>query len=378
MRVLVFGAGASKSAGYPTADNLMPEVERYSLAQPLKIPGPRANWEQWSEIRDGSLQSMEFLLKNPNPEVILSTLDLFVAAYAAVEHSDSWSFRGYGTRSLTPDQERLAAEGAKRVMSARARAHTPANARACVVECLHDYFQHQHALDADPRSVSRYTYLRELFCQLRDGDLIITFNWDALAERVLAELDLWTPIDGYGLNFKHLRFRDGPLAGPGKSAVKVLKLHGSLGWYQAPHRSDGTGIKLDGHIFLKHMGIACDNEPFTHGNPLPDTNYADFMGGYWCRPLIVYPTFLKAVGGRQFAALWHQAAMALSHADAIDIYGYSLPASDGAGRVLLNGLRPRLGRRGPKVHVHDPSPEARRNWRYFLGKRAHVTADRLG
>jgi hypothetical protein len=205
----------------------------------------------------------------------------------------------------------------------------------------------------------------------------VTFNWDALAERVLADLGMWTPVDGYGLNFRRLRFRAQPIAGPERSATKVLKLHGSLGWYQPRDRWEGTGILLDGHIFLKQLGIDCDNEPFTHGNPEPDTDYSIYMRQYWDRPLIVYPTFLKAIGGRQFAALWQQAAAALDVADQVDIYGYSLPTSDGAGRVLLNRLRPRLCARGVRVHVHDPSDEARAKWRYFLGKCAQVTSDKL-
>jgi hypothetical protein len=355
----------------------MQEVERFALAQPWHLPGPRSDWEYWRELRDGPLKAIEFLLTSPNPEVILSTLDLYAAGYAAVHTSEVGHVRGYGQRPFTSEQEEAAKDAAHKLFAARAQAQIPSRARACLVQSLHDYFQHKHQQDAELEGLTRHRYLTDLMSTLAPGDVVITFNWDALVERVLARLGLWTPIDGYGLNFRRLQFRGGPISGAKRSAIKVLKLHGSLGWYQPTHRWEGTGILLDGHIFLKQLGIDCDNEPFTHGNPEPDTDYAQYMRSYWDRPLIVYPTFLKAIGGRQFGALWQQAATTLARADRIDIYGYSLPTSDGAGRVLLNALRPRLSARGPRVHIHDPSKEARVKWKYFLGKRAHYSAEPL-
>jgi hypothetical protein len=234
-------------------------------------------------------------------------------------------------------------------------------------------------LDAKIEAPSRYEYLRDLLSELRDGDVVITFNWDTLAERALAELKLWTPVDGYGLNFRRLRFRGKRIAGPRRSAVKVLKLHGSVGWYASPSpRMEGEAIRLDGFIFLRNLGFECDNEPFEYENPDADTDYSRYLERYWDRPLIVYPTFLKAIAGKDFASLWHQAATALSVADTVDIYGYSLPESDGAGRVLVNQLRFRLGRNGPVVHVHDPSRHSRRIWRSLLGRRARITSKPLG
>jgi len=102
------------------------------------------------------------------------------------------------------------------------------------------------------------------------------------------------------------------------------------------------------------------------------------MSIYWSRPLIVYPTFLKSISFRPLAALWQQAASALARADLVDIYGYSLPESDGAVRALLNILPVRLARQAVRVRVHDPNAFVRKRWMYFLGKRARATGDRLG
>jgi hypothetical protein len=213
----------------------MEEVETYALSQPWHSPGPRSDWEYWRELRDGQLKAMEFLLTSPNPEEILSTLDLYSAGHAAVREAEERHVRGYGRRPFTPEQEEAAKRAAPKLFAARAQAQIPARARACLEQCLHDYFQHKHQLDAEPEGAARYRYLSALMSTLEPGDVVITFNWDALVERVLARLGLWTPIDGYGLNFKRLRYRDAPIRGPERSEIKVLKLHGSLGWYQASH-----------------------------------------------------------------------------------------------------------------------------------------------
>ena len=159
--------------------------------------------------------------------------------------------------------------------------------------------------------------------------------------------------------------------------MKVLKLHGSLGWYASPERHDGRGILIDGWVFLKKLGFACDNEPIHVLNRDPDSDYHWLLQRYWDWPLMVYPTFLKSVSGGEFADLWSQASDALSRADQVDIYGYSLPASDGAARVLFNQVRRRIRSREAAVHVHDPSYGAQKTWRAFLGKGAKISGDRL-
>jgi len=347
------------------------------MAQAPALPGPRLEWQHWLDLRSTTLKEIEFLLTSPNPEVVLSALDLYMAAYSAVQEREWPSHRGRNSRKQTPEREQALIEATKRVLAASARTRAPADARACIIRCLHDFFQDRHALDGQSDAGLRYDYLRRLLAQLRSFDVVITFNWDALAERVLAGLNLWTPVDGYGLDLRRLRRADGPISGASHSAVKVLKLHGSVGWYADPDRRRSQ-ILIDGFVFLKQLGFECDNEPFHVLNAAHDTDYPSHLRRYWDHPLIVYPTFLKTIAGAEFGKLWQQATVALSQADQVDIYGYSLPASDGAGRVLLNHLRSRLGPRGPLVHVHDPAPAARKNWREFLGRYVRITADRLG
>ena len=72
-------------------------------------------------------------------------------------------------------------------------------------------------------------YLREFVRKhVKANDVIITFNYDCLIERVLHEAGLWTVLDGYGFPRVLKSSKGGPPEPP--SSVKVLKLHGSLGW----------------------------------------------------------------------------------------------------------------------------------------------------
>jgi hypothetical protein len=53
-------------------------------------------------------------------------------------------------------------------------------------------------MDAEPDAGSRRAYLQGELAFVRDGDVIITTNYDTLAERTLMEEGRWSPGDGYG------------------------------------------------------------------------------------------------------------------------------------------------------------------------------------
>lgn len=346
MRVLVFGAGVSKRAGYPVAKDLMSALQEYASSQERRIPGARLEWEEWCQLRAGPLAHLRYLLDNPNPEVILSALDLFGAARIARDQAD---FGGFDRAKLSGDRDEVD-RAAKIIRSSlaesRAATAAPLRARAFIVQSLHEFFRYRHRLDANPAAIPEREYLRDLLSTLQPGDVVITFNWDALAERVLGELGKWTPLDGYGLRKKHLRNRGLPLAGPPQSNVKVLKLHGSVGWYWNPSSRAGPALLFDGYTFLRDLGFPSDSEPVGQypENPLSDPEGP--LERYRDDPVMIYPTFIKTIASREIGRLWYLAGSALRRANRIEIYGYSLPHSDGAARVLLNRIRYRSeGRR---------------------------------
>lgn len=378
MRTIVLGAGASKSAGYPLASELMSAIETFALAQETRIPGPNLEWKEWLQLRDGPLASLDYLLANPNPEVILSVLDLFAAAKLAHQRADFGALQRARQRIDQADLDRAWVEAMHKGAKTSAAAEAPLKARAFIVQSLEAFFRYRHRFDANAAQRSSREYLHALLAALEPGDVVITFNWDALAERVLSELGLWSPLDGYGIDKAHLSHLGRPLDGARRSSVKVLKLHGSVGWYWNRHQGYGPNLLFDGYRFLRELGFPCDSEPFGQSpdNPLSDPEA--LLDWYVGPPVMIYPTFLKTIASEELAHLWHLADRALRKADRVEIYGYSLPPSDGAARILLNSLRHRRWKKGMEPLVVDPSEEAGAAWRNLLGPKMRFEKRGLG
>jgi len=363
--VILLGAGASRSAGYPTANDLMHELEVYSNGTP-EI-GISNDWSTWTAFRDsqssGSL--VEILLQgsdpsiSTNPEIVLSALDLFDAA-----QTDSLT---RGTISAIKSDQNSQAEKIHNLYALVDNEAMKAarSARLALLKCLegflieksYDEFHHPEKCD----------YLREFFSDLRFGDTVITFNWDATAERTLGEMGLWNPTTGYGFDKSLTRHETETSDTVNKellpSPVRVLKLHGSVGW-KRQWLGDGQ-VYLDNWRLLKHLPVSLPSE----ANPVIFAD-SEFDPVGYDDSVIVAPTFLKAVpAGKDMQRVWFLAQKALAGATRIRVRGYSLPPSDAAARVLLNPLRFRLSEGDLEIDVTDPPAETRNRWDEFLGQR---------
>jgi hypothetical protein len=357
----------------------MSAIEAYALAQARRIPGARLEWEEWQQLRDGpQLASLKYLIENPNPEVILSALDLFAAARVAHDQVGRGVWDAAKRAGDQAELDRLTVTLMKEQVKSQTSIGAPLRARAFVRQSLHEFFRYRHRLDAAQAERPSRTYLRELLETLVPGDVVITFNWDALAERVLGELGRWTPLDGYGMDKKHLSHLGQSLPGPRNSTIRVLKLHGSIGWYWNPHRGMGPDLLFDGYSFLKDLGFPSDSEPFGQSPENPISDPEALLDLYLGSPVMIYPTFLKSIASYEIAKLWYLADRAIRKADRIEIYGYSLPDSDGAARILLNCIRHRTWKKGCEPLVVDPSEAAGETWRSFLGARMRFEKRGLG
>jgi hypothetical protein len=72
----------------------------------------------------------------------------------------------------------------------------------------------------------------EIARHLNSGDGILTFNWDTLMDRALAECSDWQVDTGYGISPQAV-FRDEwtrPVATAGSRELSLWKLHGSSNW----------------------------------------------------------------------------------------------------------------------------------------------------
>jgi hypothetical protein len=153
---------------------------------------------------------------------------------------------------------------------------------------------------------------------------VVTFNYDRVVERAIAELGLedlerpdgeqvvsWTDAIGDVPSYPPIPAR---LTGGSRETIRLLKLHGSLNWYWVP--GDSTGATLH------HWELEDDN-----------AGRARYLPGR--EPFLVPPAATKSAYFQNpiMRETWRRAAAALREADSVAFVGYSFPAADllGAG-----------------------------------------------
>lgn len=172
--------------------------------------------------------------------------------------------------------------------------------------------------------------------KIRDGDSILTFNYDLACERALRVEGAWEVGDGYGFSF-------GVGTTP-PSKTKVLKLHGSTNW---------LGILFDGNMGFSQVSDVYGPRPCLFSER--DFTYLGYSQGV-CDPLrrgitrtganpaLILPTlhknfFHQTSFGREWEPfwnyIWEQAQQSLRSAEKIVVIGYSLPEADERARDLL-------------------------------------------
>ncbi|GAA3857620.1 hypothetical protein [Celeribacter arenosi] len=237
----------------------------------------------------------------------------------------------------------------------------------------------------------------DLANSLRPEDVILTFNWDTLMDRALMKATDWVPDSGYGIT-PHRLFRDGWVGPEEKSSSnKLIKLHGSVNWLTAHPIYEGEELVLTHALpadslfvyehatrpYATHAGrYASGYAPMTYGYYPP--NLTDVPGrsapdGYvivkvqpkmpWMpegqagtqglasMPLIIPPVKEKSYQffGSLFEELWRKASDALEVCDEVLVIGYSFPKTD---LKSLDLFRDAFLRRGsvPRVTIIDPNP----------------------
>ena len=322
MNVYVIGAGVSMQVGYPVGGQLFSEVDKF-----VKSPDGSEHREKWDKLC-GWLECNEDVLlreayQNKDLEGMFTILDL--ASKLRLDAS-SMVVREMFKRGNT-EVERARAGAAK--LYGETEFHS--DCRKTMLFALGDFFQAKHRDDLNNHSAEGWDCLREFGDKLRRGDVVITFNYDATLERVLLEQRKWTPTDGYGFsNIINFDSEDDRARAELGSAVKILHLHGCVGWFDwgtsspsaAPANLPRSTIALS-RSFLQSLGAN-----------VRGTSILDPPEG---KPMLIHPSFMKnfeqAHGG--LPDLWRHAGSALKDACAVFVIGYSLPEADGAAMALL-------------------------------------------
>jgi hypothetical protein len=236
--------------------------------------------------------------------------------------------------------------------------------RQILLWAMEAYFQHRHEEDRGRCGSSEWMAMEGLGQRLAVGDVVVTFNYDSMIERVLLRQDKWSPKDGYGSD---LVFCDpgctATLIALPKSKVKVLHLHGAVGWYRKPHLHPGVTVTTDGGALPREAlsPASLDTEISLDPLFLQALDIPAVDASMPERPsdqdqILLHPSFMKDYGGEDsgnnvFRGLWKKAADALRASEEIVIVGYSLPAADAAAWTLL--LTSCVATR---ITVVDPSP----------------------
>jgi hypothetical protein len=162
------------------------------------------------------------------------------------------------------------------------------------------------------------------------GDVLISFNYDTIAERVAKQEGkiLWSsPTGGHG--------------------IKFAKPHGSTSWTMDLRSSSVTYQGTDGHPLLDSLSAAdvdCGREPLLLGAvPIKSELIKEVQacGGT--------PGIFDAV-----SVQWRAVVEAIRDASTVVVVGYSFPPEDIYGRFLIQeGLRLRGGRGDLRVEFFE-------------------------
>ena len=160
--------------------------------------------------------------------------------------------------------------------------------------------------------------LYDLYAGFLNGDLcdaqeymnntIITFNYDTVLEDAL--MNIQVPID-YGFQQDWTIYDDSwPKPDPKKKALKLLKIHGSVNWFQNQRELQNVTIYRS-----YELGVNKDKMPSRHVAIVPPTWRKDFSG-----PL---------------SDVWRESIHALRDATRIIFVGFSFPDTDAHIKYLL-------------------------------------------
>ena len=354
---MFLGAGASCNADYPSTPNLLNEIGKEMKRADIAT---RDDWKSFNAFRKNAKGTLKAILNSPNPELVLTVPDLLEATLSEAEERE-WKQLKEVLESGKVNPKSIKRKNLKNAI--RNKLSQGHRVKLAFQRIIDHFFSMRHAKDTDPSMKTKRDYLHRALTPLKNGDVVITTNWDTLAERVLMEARKWLPSDGYGFRVNlesesewNTKSLPGNLQKP--SMVKVLKLHGSLGWFS---RHAGQDVYLRHANYLQYMILPGARAAFRDQNEPPSGS------GPPENPLLIFPSYLKKFEHPVFQSIWDQAAIALNQADQVMFVGYSLPPADIAVRILINPLKRRRDHKGIKIRVVNPNEGSLERYKNFLG-----------
>src|SRR3990172_1141840 len=341
MRVFVLGAGVSKTVGYPLGSELFGDIDKY-VSECGRLINRFDYAKDWPWLCRRLRESKNTLIREAyhrrQLEHLFTILDL-----VSVTHTEA--LLGVFYSSKLGAEAVTAAESHYKKVDQLTKQYI--SYRQILLWALEAYFQNKHHYDREQFDQTQWDDLKTFGHKLSPGDVVITFNYDSTLERVLLCQGKWSPRNGYGFDIVCQRSAyDNTPVHLDESAITILHLHGSIGWYRKPsmreeYIRDGqagavpreafgpasleTKASLDS-IFLRDLGLNAVDAMLPRSPPQDPQ-------------LLLHPSFFKDYemegGNTLFVGLWRKAAEALRQAGEIVMIGYSLPPADSAALTLL-------------------------------------------
>lgn len=180
MKVVILGAGASSTAGYPLTSDLLPELEK-EMDSTRNIVVKDA-WHRFSNFRKEAKGVIQRILSSTNPEVVLSLIDLYTETRKN-EEQDFYTALGKIHKQLKSGAEPLGKLPDNPKIGEPKEFFKAKIAVRDFLDCLNHFFGWRHYCDYKEDSTEKRQYLRKELSSLSKGDIVITMNWDTLVEK---------------------------------------------------------------------------------------------------------------------------------------------------------------------------------------------------
>ncbi len=153
---------------------------------------------------------------------------------------------------------------------------------------------------------------------------IITFNYDLIPESILG---------GSGIEVNYCLPDDNWM--PSNKAIKILKLHGSINWYESESKSTSRVKPIVSSPIYQVDRIINRNDNTTGFRWSDGKIISAFSDDHEKIPYVIPPVWNKSNQHQKLQPVWREAANELSQASHIYTLGYSLPDTDGFFKQLF-------------------------------------------
>lgn len=319
--IFIIGAGFSKPAGYPLGQELFAEI----IKEAKRLNPKEVNLYE-NILKPDIDNFLEYKVKTTHSKFTEDKIDFeeFVS-YLDVQHildlrgSDTWSEEGNRSQILI---------------------------RNLIAKVFHRCW----------KNIEKETFeiYKNFASRLQPADYVLTFNYDTLLERACEAQNI--PYRLYPTRFKSIRPSVGIVAAEDRNEVVILKMHGSIDWFDITNYEKGEKyFRQNKHFQQKDHVVFGDyktfwpvkiiDEPYFQNSGLQKVYRINKLDEYFQRatlveesPLIVSPSFSKLPYLNPLTDFWSGLNRSGGSNKMITIIGFSLPAYDEYVRQPLYSL----------------------------------------